>query len=92
MSLLNLFRSKSASGSVAKDRLKLVLIHDRLKLSPDVLEDLKRELVEVISRYMVIEESDVDIHISPGDMGGTGSGEMALSANIPIKAMLKQQE
>jgi len=91
MNIINLFKSKNSSGSVARDRLKLVLIHDRLKLSPEVLEMLRLDLIEVISRYMVIEENDVDIHISPGEMGGAGN-EMALSANIPIKAMLKQQE
>jgi len=91
MNIINFFKSKNSSGSVAKDRLKLVLIHDRLKLSPDVLETLRLDLIEVISRYMVIDEEDVDIHISPGSIGSAGN-DMALSANIPIKAMLKHQE
>ena len=91
MSIMNLFKSKHSSGSVARDRLKLVLIHDRLKLSPETVERLKLELIRVISKYMVIDEEDVDIHISPGDAGGTES-EMALFANIPIKAMLKQEQ
>ena len=91
MSIINFFKTKSTSGNVARDRLKLVLIHDRLNFSPDVLESLRLDLIEVISKYMVIEENDVDIHISPGDRSSAGN-EMALSANIPIKAMLKQQE
>ena len=92
MSIINFFKAKNASGSVAKDRLKLVLIHDRLKLSPDVLEMLRLDLIEVISRYMVIDEEDIDIHISPGGIGSAGGNDMALFANIPIKSMHKQQE
>jgi len=88
---MNLFKTKHSSGSVARDRLKLVLIHDRLKLSPEIIEMLRLDLIKVISKYMVINEDDVDIHISPGDVSSTES-DLALFANIPIKAMLKQEQ
>lgn len=76
------FFTKERSGSVAKDRLKLVLIHDRTLLSPEKMERLKDELISVISRYLEVDKESLNIEISPD--GETGR-ETALVANIPIK-------
>jgi cell division topological specificity factor len=73
--------SKNGSGEEAKERLKLVLISDRATISPHVMESLKEELIQVISRYMTIDTSMVE-------MGLERKGkEMALAANIPILGM-----
>ena len=48
----NLFGKKPSSKDVAKDRLKLVLIHDRANCSTQVLEMLKTDIIRVISNYM----------------------------------------
>lgn len=51
----------SASKSLAKSRLHVVLVQDRAGLSNDELAQFKREMIEVIEKYFVIDESGVDI-------------------------------
>ncbi len=70
---------KSKSVDSAKERLKLVLIHDRTDLSPQALEDMKNDLLNVISRYVDIDPASVHI-----DMTQDGR-EHRLVADIPIK-------
>ena len=67
------------SATQAKERLKLVLIHDRTDMSPGTMEKLKDELIEVISRYVEIDASAVRI-----DMTQDGR-EQRLLADIPLK-------
>ena len=50
-----LFGGRSPSGSTAKERLQLVLIHDRSDISPEMMESLRKDLISVISKYMEIE-------------------------------------
>ncbi len=73
--------STSHSKEVAKDRLRLVLVQDRSNCSPQVLEALKVDLINVISNYMEIDESGLDVTISNEDQS------LALVANIPILRM-----
>ncbi|MDQ7821993.1 MAG: cell division topological specificity factor MinE [Candidatus Eremiobacteraeota bacterium] len=70
---------RNESRQTAKERLQLVLIHDRASVSPQVMEDLKKDLIEVISRYLEIDRSALEIGIESKD------GAIALAANIPIK-------
>ena len=63
MKLSNLFRRKP-SREVAKDRLKILLISDRVNCSPEILEMIKKDIAEVISRYMKIDTNLSLIHIS----------------------------
>ena len=76
------FLNKEKSSSVAKDRLKLVLIHDRAMLSPKMLETLKDEIIAVISKYVDIDRDSLNIEVSQEAETGR---EAALIANIPIK-------
>ena len=60
-----LFRRKEpTSREVAKERLQLVLIHDRVKLSPDVLQRMKDELVGAISKYVEIDRDGIEISLT----------------------------
>ena len=59
MGIMDLFKKKS-SGNVAKDRLKLVLVSDRANCSSEMMEMMKRDIIEVISRYMDIDENHRD--------------------------------
>jgi cell division topological specificity factor len=88
-----LFSRKSSSKDVAKDRLKLVLIHDRINCSTQVLEMLKNDIIKVISNYMEIDEEELDIQITQtaSERGGNQSVPM-LYANIPIRNMRKVQQ
>jgi cell division topological specificity factor len=74
---LNPDRKRSAQK--AKDRLKLVLIQDRVNLSAETLEILKNDLLQVISKYVAIDSSDVIIRM-------TQEGRShRLVADVPIK-------
>jgi cell division topological specificity factor len=55
--------SDSGSAKVAKERLQFVLVHDRLDLSPEKLKELKDEIVAVISKYVRIDQGNVEIAI-----------------------------
>ena len=89
MDLLNIFNRKPNSRDVAKDRLKLVLIHDRANCSSQVLEMLKTDIIRVISNYMEIDEQELDIQISQTKSDHSDSVVPVLYANIPIKNMRK---
>jgi cell division topological specificity factor len=67
------------SATQAKERLKLVLIHDRTDLNPGSLEALKDELIEVISRYVPIDPDAVRIEMSQEGR------EQRLIADIPLQ-------
>lgn len=70
---------------MAKDRLKLVLVSDRASCSPETLEMIKNDIIEVISKYMEIDTQGLDIQITQTETEeGSGNGP-ALYANIPIK-------
>ena len=66
------------SAKQAKDRLKLVLIHDRIDLNPGTLETLKDELIEVISRHVDIDPGAVQIEMTQDGR------QQRLIADIPI--------
>ena len=86
MSLMDFFKKKP-SGTLAKDRLKLVLISDRANCSPDVMENIKNDIIKVISKYMEIDCEGLDIQITQTESDGANGNVPALYANIPIKDM-----
>src|SRR5579871_2399855 len=53
-----------SAGELARERLTLMLVHDRLKLTPDLLDRIKEELLAVISKYVEIDESGVDVELT----------------------------
>ncbi|WRO21237.1 cell division topological specificity factor MinE [Metallumcola ferriviriculae] len=71
-------KDNDTSKTVAKERLRLVLVHDRSNVSPQVLESLKVDLIKVISNYMEIDESALEVSLSDEDQA------VALVANIPV--------
>ena len=89
--LFSFFPKKEPSKNIAKDRLKLVLVHDRSNCSTQVLEMLKNDIIKVISNYMEIDEDELDIQIADTPAGESGDCVPALYANIPIKSMRKVQ-
>ena len=80
-SMKDLFRRKKSS-EIAKDRLKILLISDRVSCSPEMLELIKADIVNVISKYMKIDTVNMDIQIS--------KSTPALYANIPILDLIEQ--
>jgi cell division topological specificity factor len=73
-----------SSAQTAKDRMKLVLIHDRIDMNAGALEKLKDELIEVISRHISIDPDAVRIEMSQEGR------EQRLIADIPIKPARKR--
>ena len=86
MGLLDFFNRKSSS-EVAKDRLKLLLVSDRVNCSPEVMEMIKNDIIEVISKYMDIDVQGLDIQITETESETSNGVVPALFANIPIKDM-----
>lgn len=77
-------KKQEKSKNVAKERLKLVLVHDRSDLSPRFLEMIKSDIVKVISKYAEIDESEIEIKMTKMKKDGEKSPVSALVANIPI--------
>lgn len=76
--LKKLMNRADASKDVAKKRLKFALVYDKLEVKDDILEDLQRDLVEVISRYFEIDRQHLSLDIERGE------GSSALILNTPI--------
>jgi cell division topological specificity factor len=77
---------KPSSGKVAKERLRLVLAHDRAHISPGMLDTLKDEIISVISRHIDIDAESVQVTISQG------ARESSLVADIPLLAGRKKRK
>ena len=76
--LRNLFRRRPRSSAIAKERLQLVLVHDR-GFSPQLLETLKSEIIAVISKYVEIDPEGIDVQITRTNR------QDRLVANIPVR-------
>jgi cell division topological specificity factor len=74
-----LFGREPSSAEQAKERLKLVLVHDRTDISPGTLDLLKDELIATISRYIEIDPAAVKIEMSQDGR------EQRLIADIPLR-------
>ena len=77
------FRRKS-SCQVAKDRLKILLISDRVNCSPETMELIKADITKVISKYMKIDAENMEIQINTKGTKSGGRKNPTLYANIPI--------
>jgi cell division topological specificity factor len=76
--LKKLFGSAPPSSSTAKERLRLVLMTDHLALSPEIIDQMKRDLVDVISRYVEVDRDKIEVNFEQQDKA------LAMLANIPI--------
>lgn len=76
--LSNLFFKTNRSGKVAKDRLQIVLMHDRADISPEMMENMKRDIIAVIKNYVEIDEGRIELDLEREDTS------VALVANIPV--------
>lgn len=77
-------RETSQSKNVAKERLRLVLVHDRVGVSSELLESLKEDLIKVIGNYMEIDKNSLEVSLDSSE------NQVALVANIPVKEIRKK--
>ena len=90
-SIMNFFKKMTKkeeqtlkSKDAAKERLHLVLMQDRANVSADFLDLMKQEIIEVIKKYIDIDESAMDVRLTNKENGEGINGAPALYANIPI--------
>ena len=76
--LKRFFGAPPPSADTAKERLRLVLMTDHLALGPEIVEAMKRDLVDVISRHVEVDREKIEVTFERQDRA------VALLANIPI--------
>lgn len=77
-------RGSKGSKDIGKSRLQLILAYERTEIHPEILDALKEEIFNTISKYFIIKEDDVEMNIAKTDES------VALMANIPILSMKRQ--
>lgn len=80
-----IFKRQPDSSSVAKERLQLVLVHDRSNLSPEQVQMMKEEILEVIARYVEFDREAVTIDLS------RETRDSVLMAEIPLKPTARKR-
>lgn len=75
---------RGGSREQAKERLRLVLIHDRTSLAPETMAELKERLLEVIGEFLVVDKEKLEMGLEKSE------DEAALIASIPIKGVRRQ--
>lgn len=74
-----LFGSRPKSKEDAKSRLKLILLHDQVDLTPSQLERMKAEIIEVISRYVEVDDTNVEFKLDRAEDG------VQLVSSVPVR-------
>jgi cell division topological specificity factor len=69
----------------AKNRLQLVIAHDRAGINPEMLHKMREEIIEVVSRYLEIDKEEMELSIESSDR------LTALTANFPIKKVKRKE-
>ncbi|ACB84117.1 cell division topological specificity factor MinE [Natranaerobius thermophilus] len=76
---------KNMSKDIAKDRLRLLLVHDRANMSPELLQEVKQEIIDVINKYMEIDEESSEVNLT------RGRNSAQLEANMMVKSIKRQK-
>ena len=80
--LMKIFgKNEKSSRQTAKERLQVVLIHDRARISPELMEHLRDDIIRVISNYMEINRKDMELSLANDE------NSVALVANIPVNRL-----
>ena len=77
-------KAQESSKNAAKERLHLVLMQDRANVSADFLELMKQEIIDVIKKYIEVDEKEIDVRLTNKENDDGTNGAPALYANIPI--------
>ena len=82
--LWNRTSAVQASKDEAKQRLKFLLIHDQVDLSPAIMEQMKDEILKVIAKYVDFDQKGIDFHLERGD------GSVALVSSVPVRKVTER--
>jgi cell division topological specificity factor len=83
LSILRRFLGDRQSGQIAHKRMQFVLMHDRVDITPEIMEALKNDIIQVLSRYMEIDNRTVKVDLEKG------SDFMALISNVHVKRVYR---
>ncbi|MCS7050487.1 MAG: cell division topological specificity factor MinE [Thermomicrobium sp.] len=72
-------RTPRGSAQVAKQRLVEVLVYDHVKVTPDMLEEIRTEIARILSRHLEIDAERIEVNIVRGEGGDR------LVANVPVR-------
>ncbi len=78
-------KNEKSAKAVAKDRLLLVLMHDRADIPAPVMEEIRRGILAVLSRHLEIDEKDLEVSLDSSE------STVALKANIPIRRVIAKE-
>ena len=79
--ILDMIRGKPDSKTIAKDRLKLILIQDRTLVEPDILEMIRDDMMTVLTKYFDFEQSNVEMDLQ------RENETIAFIANVPVTSL-----
>ena len=82
--LWNRTSAVQTSKDEAKQRLKFLLIHDQVDLSPAIMEQMKDEILQVIAKYVDFDQKGIDFHLERGD------GSVALVSSVPVRKVTER--
>lgn len=85
LGILRRIWGEGCSGQVARKRMQFVLMHDRIDITPDVMEAVKNDIIKVLSRYMEIDGDSVKVCLEEG------KDFMALISNVQVKRVYRHQ-
>ncbi len=83
LSILRRLLGDRPSGNVARQRMQFVLMHDRVDITPDMMEAVKNDIIKVLSRYLEIDNRSIKVDLQQG------KDFMALISNVQIKRVYR---
>ncbi len=83
LSILRRLLGNGPSGDVARKRMQFVLMHDRVDITPDMMEAVKNDIIKVLSRYMEIDNRSIKVDFEQG------KDFMALISNVQVKRVYR---